>query len=279
MTPYLSVIIPAYHEQQRIGATLGDCYAYLSKQAFAWELLVVVDGSRDGTLDVVERFAAGKPGIRALARHANRGKGYSVREGLLAARGDIRLFMDADNSTNLAHFDQMAPLFTAGCDVVIGSRDPKDAAGARRLVPQKALKTWAGKAGNLLVQMLLLPGIWDTQCGFKAFTRRAAETIAPLARMDRWSFDIEALALARRFDFQLGFVPARWTDDPRSHVSVRSYLDVLWETVTIRWHLLRGDYDRHFSLLWHETSSAGFQNGGQGYPAPIARRPSYRSVE
>lgn len=259
MIPYLSVIIPACNEARRIGATLRECHAFLSKQPYSWELLVVVDGSQDTTLQVVEQFAADKPGIRWLARRRNRGKGYSVREGLLAARGEIRLFMDADNSTSLAHFQRMQPLFDAGHDVVFCSRDPKDVAGACRVVPQGFLKTWAGKAGNLFIQAMLLPGIWDTQCGFKAFTRRAAETIAPLARMDRWSFDIEALALARRFGFRLGVVPAHWNDDPQTHVVARNYFDVLWETVAVRWQLLRGDYDRRLARFSPDPHPAGSQ--------------------
>jgi dolichyl-phosphate beta-glucosyltransferase len=245
--PYLSVIIPAYNEAERIVNTLAAAHAYLTRQRFAWELIVVLDGSQDDTLGRVRRFAAGKYNIRWIERAENRGKGYSVREGLMAASGQVRLFMDADNSTSLDHFDRMRSHFDDGCEIVICSRDPADASGAVREVEQSRLKAAAGRAGNLFIQAMLLRGIWDTQCGFKAFTRHAVETLCPACRMDRWSFDIELLALARRLDFKLGIVPANWVDDVRTHVRARSYLDVLWETIVVRWNLLRGEYDRRIA--------------------------------
>jgi glycosyltransferase involved in cell wall biosynthesis len=246
-TPLLSVVIPAFNEEARIGATLASAHAYLERQPYRSELLVVLDGPRDDTLGVVRRFAAGKPHVGWIDRRENRGKGFSLREGLLAVGGQIRLFMDADNSTDLAHFDRMRPLFDDGCDVVFCSRDAWDAAGARRVVPQSRLKSLAGRAGNLVIQSLLLPGIWDTQCGFKAFTARAAEALLPACRMDRWSFDVEVLALARRGKLKLGIAPADWIDDPRTNVRARNYFDVLSETATIRWRMLRGEYDRRLA--------------------------------
>ncbi|MBL9080792.1 MAG: glycosyltransferase family 2 protein [Planctomycetales bacterium] len=241
--PYLSVVIPAYNEAQRIDATLAAAHKYLLRQRYRWELLVVLDGSTDDTLAHVRRFAAGRPGVGWIERKENRGKGYSIREGLLAAAGDVRLFMDADNSTSLDHFDRMRPLFDDGCDLVFCSRDPKDAAGARRAVPQSVLRSTAGRAGNLFIQALLLPGIWDTQCGFKAFTRRAALALCPACDMDRWSFDVEVLALAKRQNFKLGIAPADWVDDARTHVRPRHFLDMLRETAQIRGRLWRGHYD------------------------------------
>ena len=139
MTPYLSVIIPAYNEEARIGATLDAVYGYLSRQSFAWEVLVVLDGVTDGTLGVVEQFAADKAQVRCIDRKENRGKGYTVREGMLAAEGQYRLFTDADNSTDMAHFDKMQPLLDEGYDVVIASRDGKDVAEAQQAVPQSFL--------------------------------------------------------------------------------------------------------------------------------------------
>ena len=197
--PYLSVIIPAYNEEKRIAKTLRIVTSYLDRQPFSSELLVVLDGPTDQTLDCVREAAGQSQRIRWLERAENRGKGYSVREGILAARGSVRLFTDADNSTDISHFDLMKPLFDRGSDVVIASRNPKDAAGALQTVPQPFPKRILGTSGNLLIQILAVPGIWDTQCGFKAFTASAAKEIFERSLIDRWGFDIEALALSRLF--------------------------------------------------------------------------------
>lgn len=242
--PYLSVIIPAYNEEKRIETTLDAIHRYLTAQSFTWEMLIVLDGPKDDTLSVVRAFAQDKKNIRWIDRRQNRGKGYSVREGMLATRGQIRLFTDADNSTDITHFDQMKPLFDQGHDIVIASRDRKDAPGARQAVPQPPLKRFLGNAGNLFIQMMAVPGIWDTQCGFKAFTAPAAEKIFAVARSDGWVFDIEALAIARRFGFKTAIVGANWVDDADTHVSMWHYIDSLLETMRIRWHLLTGVYDR-----------------------------------
>lgn len=242
--PYLSVIIPAYTEEQRIGRTLEVIHGYLQGQPYTSEILVVLDGPKDRTLDKVRAFAAGHANVRWINRAENRGKGFTVREGMLAACGEVRLFTDADNSTDISHFDQMKPLFDGGTEVVICSRDRKDAAGARQAVPQPALKRFLGNAGNLFIQLMAVPGIWDTQCGFKAFSARAAEDIFSVAAIDRWGFDIEALALARHFGYSIRIVPAHWIDDADTHVSMRNYLDTLWETVRVRWNLLTGAYRR-----------------------------------
>ncbi len=244
MNPYLSVIIPAYNEETRIPKTLSAVYDYLARQSFTWELIVALDGGTDNTLGVVQSFAAGKENIRWLDRRQNRGKGYTVREGMLAARGDIRLFTDADNSTDMVHFDQMQPLFAQGYDVVICSRDAKDVRGARQAVPQPLFKRLLGDAGNLFIQLIAVPGIWDTQCGFKAFTAAAAGRIFSVARIDRWGFDIEALALARRFGYQTGVIAADWVDEAGTHVQRWDYLDTIGETIKIRWNLMRGVYPR-----------------------------------
>ncbi|MCP4419845.1 MAG: glycosyltransferase family 2 protein, partial [Chloroflexi bacterium] len=208
MKPYLSVIIPAYNEEQRIGQTLTAVYSYLSQQTYTWELLIVLDGVTDNTLNVIETFANGKQHIRWINRKQNMGKGYTVRQGMLAARGDIRLFSDADNSTDMSHFDQMKPMFDAGTNIVICSRDSKDASGAIQAKPQSFFKRLLGNSGNLFVQLMAVPGIWDTQCGFKAFRAAAAQQIFSIAIINRWGFDMEALALARRFDYKIEVIAA-----------------------------------------------------------------------
>ncbi len=244
MKPYLSVIIPAYNEEKRIGKTLDAVYSYLAAQSFSWEMLIVLDGVTDNTLGVIKAFADDKENIRWIDRKENFGKGYTVREGFLAARGDIRLFTDADNSTDISHFDKMKPLFDAGYPVVICSRDSKDVDGAQQAIPQPFLKRLLGNAGNLFIQIMAVPGIWDTQCGFKAFSAPAAKQVFSVAKNNSWIFDIEALALARRFGYKIGIVPAYWVDDSDSHVKLLSYLGSLLETFKIRWDLMTGAYNR-----------------------------------
>src|SRR5690606_134406 len=244
MMPYLSVVIPAYNEAARIGDTLQATLAYLNDQPFTWEILVVLDGSRDGTLEVVKSFAAGEKRLRWIDRAENMGKGYTVRQGLLAAQGEIRLFTDADNATDITHFERMKPKLAEGYDVVICSRDSKDVPGARQAVPQSRLKRILGDAGNLLIQFVAVPGIWDTQCGFKAFTAPAAKAIFGVAQINRWGFDIEALALARHFGYRIAIVPAYWVDKAGTHVRPSDYLKTLVDTFRTRWNLLTGVYKR-----------------------------------
>ena len=243
MPPYLSVIIPAYNEEARLGVTLKAVYNYLTAQPYSWEVLVVLDGVKDGTLAVLEQFAEGKENLRWINRLENKGKGYTVREGMLAATGQIRLFTDADNSTDMSHFDQMRPLFEQGHAVVICSRDGKDHPNARQATPQPFIKRVLGNLGNLFIQIMAVPGIWDTQCGFKAFTAEAAEKIFGCARVDRWAFDIEALVLARKFGYTIAVVGANWIDMAGTHVVFTDYLTTFAEAAKIRWHLLRGVYD------------------------------------
>ncbi len=243
--PHLSVIIPAYNEGKRIENTLQAIYSYLLAQPFTWELLIVLDGSQDDTPEVTRRFAEGKDHIRLIHRRENRGKGYTVREGMLAATGDIRLFTDADNSTDISHFDQMKPLFDNGAQIVICSRDSKDAPGARQVVPQSPFKRFLGNAGNLLIQIMAVPGIWDTRCGFKAFRKGSAQKIFSLTRMDGWSIDDEALALALHFDYKIHVIPANWINAEGTHVRKIDYLKNIWDALKIRWQLMTGFYDRH----------------------------------
>jgi glycosyltransferase involved in cell wall biosynthesis len=244
MNPYLSVIIPAYNEEKRIGKTLEAVHRYLLAQEFTWEILIVLDGSKDNTLEVIKEFATDKEHIRWLHRRENRGKGYTLRQGMLAAQGEIRLFTDADNSTDMKHFDLMRPHFQAGAGVVICSRDHKDAPGARQARPQSVFKRFLGNAGNLIIQMLVVPGIWDTRCGFKAFVAPAAEQVFSVARMSGWSIDDEALALARRFGYQIKVVAADWVNAEGTHVTKLDYIRNIGEAFRIRWHLLTGGYSQ-----------------------------------
>lgn len=233
MNPYLSVIIPAYNEEKTIADTIRKILIHLKKQPYSFEILVASDGSKDATSEIIKKEFTGENSVSVIDRKENHGKGYTVREGMLTAKGKIRLFMDADNATDISHFDLMKPLFDNGHDVVIGSRDAKDAKGAKKIVSQPWYKTIMGNAGNLFIQTLAVPGIWDTQCGFKAFTSEAAEKIFKLAKVDKWAFDIETLAIARMFGYKIGIIPVQWINNPNSRVKLSAYFKFLLETVKI----------------------------------------------
>ena len=243
MEPYLSVIIPAYNEEKRITKTLNAISSYLQKQPYTYEVIVVVDGAKDGTADIARDFTVQIPNLKVIDRKKNMGKGYSVKEGMLAAKGKIRLFTDADNSTDISYFEKMKPMFDNGSDVVISSRDSKDAPGAGQEVPQSFVKRMMGNMGNLYIQIIAVPGIWDTQNGFKAFRDYAAEKIFSVSRVNRWAFDVEALALAKKYDYKIGIIPVHWINDPNSRVSMMSYFKVLFDVFKIRLNLIRRKYD------------------------------------
>jgi dolichyl-phosphate beta-glucosyltransferase len=147
--------------------------------------------------------------------------------------------MDADNSTSVDQFDKMLPYFKEGYEVVIGSRAVK---GAELRPPQNIFKRILGKAGNLFIQLMLLRGFWDTQCGFKCFTEEAASRIFKLARIDRWGFDVEALVLAKKMGYRIKEMPVRWVNDVRSTVGWKAYFSTLWDVIRIKWWLKRGKY-------------------------------------
>lgn len=238
MRPYLSVIIPAYNEAKRLPLTLIDVHKHLSRADFTYEIIIVDNNSADGTKEIAERLSHLLGNIEVI-ECKNQGKGAAVQKGMLAACGSIRLFMDADNSTTIDQFYKMIPYFREGYKVVIASRDIE---GAKLIPPQPWYKRIGGNVGNLVIQALLLPGIWDTQCGFKAFTAEAALKIFPLLKIRHWGFDAEALSLAREFNCDIKEIPAVWVNNPFSKVKASAYLEVLWEVVKIRWWLWTGSY-------------------------------------
>jgi len=236
----LSVIIPAYNEESRLPETLRRVSAYLSRQSYPAEAIVVDDGSDDGTAAAAARFHGALP--VTVHRHpdgANHGKGASVKLGMLAATGAYRLFMDADNSTTIEEIERFWPLFAEGYDVVIGSRA---IAGARITTHQPRYRELAGRMGNRIIQALAVPGILDTQVGFKMFTRRSAEVIFPRLTIDRWGFDVEALAIARLNDWRIREMPITWSNAPGSKVKSGAYLEVLREVWRIGRNLKAGVY-------------------------------------
>ena len=240
---YLSVIIPAYNEEKRISNTLLDIDKYLSEQDYSYEIIVVSDGSKDKTAAIVKKFSDLIKNLRLIDNKNNHGKGWVVRQGMLEAKGQYRLFMDADNATTIDHFKKMIPLFKQGFEVIIGSRDKKDAQGAKQAVPQSFLKRQLGNFGNILIQLFAVSGIWDTQCGFKAFTNKATDDIFKRCLIDRWGFDIETLAIARKLDYKIGIIPVNWVNDPDSKVSLKGYLNTFRELFKIKWNLIIHKYD------------------------------------
>lgn len=244
MKPYLSVIIPAYNEAKRLPLTLIDIDKHLSTGDFSYEILVVNDGSKDGTAEIVKRFSHLVKNLRLIDNKQNHGKGWVVRQGMLEAKGKIRLFTDADNSTSVDQFAKMTPYLSvhsgkADYDAVIGSRD---VSGAKLVPPQPWYKRLGGDMGNLVIQALLLPGMWDTQCGFKAFTEEAAKKIFSQTKIDRFAFDVEALTLAKAMGYKIKEIPVTWVNDPFSHVKLSSYIQFLLEVVKIKWWMMTKKY-------------------------------------
>ena len=239
---HLSVIIPAFNEEKRLSRTLLAVDKYLSEQKYGYEIIVVNDGSTDNTAGITKKFSYLIKNLKLIDNKKNHGKGWVVRQGMLESEGEIRLFMDADNATTIEHFDKMTSFFKKGYAGVIGSRDKKDGKGAEQAVAQSFFKRQLGNFGNLLIQMMAVPGIWDTQCGFKAFTGKAAESIFSRGKIDRWGFDIEALFLARKLGLKIGLIPAVWVNDPDSKVNLKGYLNTFKELLVIRLNSIRGKY-------------------------------------
>ena len=200
----LSLIIPAYNEAGRIGSTITQVCAYFEHQAYDWELIVVIDGGPTSTGEEARAAASTRPNVRVLENDVNRGKGYSVRRGFLEARGDRMAFIDADLSLPIEGVAGMMAKFDAGADVVIASRT---AQGSRVEGAPPAMRDLMSRVFNLAVQAIVLPGLGDTQCGFKGFTGRAAKAIFSVAQSDRFGFDVEALYLARKHGFRIDELP------------------------------------------------------------------------
>lgn len=241
---YLSWIIPTYKEEKRIEKTVREVDAYLRAKNFpgGYEIIVVDSSSPDRTEEIILNLKNEFP-VLQLLRVENKGKGWGVRQGMLRAQGDIRLFSDADNSTPPQYFDAMQPLFARGFAVVISSRDPKDAPGASRDVEEPWYREIMGNAGNVVIQVVGgAGGIWDTQNGFKAFAAQAAQDIFSRLLMDGFSFDIEVLALARKLGLKLGIIPVKWKFDPDSKVTLADYARVLADVFKIRWNLITDKY-------------------------------------
>jgi dolichyl-phosphate beta-glucosyltransferase len=214
--PSLSIVIPAYDEESRIGGTLSRTFAYLDAELPESEVLVVADGSTDRTEDIVRRLADDEPRLRLLVSRVNCGKGAAVRRGVLESVGRRVLFMDADLATPLSEVAHLLAALDEGYDVAIGSRAHRESEIVER---QPWARERMGKTFNVFVQALVIRGYWDTQCGFKAFTREAADALFDRLTIERFAFDVELLLLARDLGFRVREVPVAWSHVPESKVS------------------------------------------------------------
>ncbi len=238
----LSIVVPAYNEEHRIPPTLERLHAYLSHQPLRYEIVVVDDGSRDDTCGVVTRAMASMPNLRLVRQMPNRGKGAAVRRGMLEACGQIRVMCDADGSMPPEQLPQLlAPIIECRAAIAIGSRY---AEGAKSDAKQPFYRVLWSRLANRVIQRSLVPGVRDTQCGFKAFTAEAARDLFPYARIDGWAFDLEILALAKRRGFEIAEIGVEWKDDRRSRVNpLKDLYKVVREALTIRKNLRRGIYN------------------------------------
>jgi dolichyl-phosphate beta-glucosyltransferase len=236
----LSIVVPAYNEEMRLPGTLATLLAYLRQQPWTWEVRVVDDGSADETARVGERFAADEPRV-VVQREPHRGKGGAVKAGLIAAAGAFRFICDADLSMPAAEIRRFLPPVAVDFDVAIGSREGL----AARRVGEPAYRHLMGRLFNFVVQRLALPGIEDSQCGFKMFTQRAVSTIFPRVTVNGWAFDVEVLTIAREQGLRVIEVPIEWHFHQESRVSmVRDGFGMLRELLRIRARAMRGLYRR-----------------------------------
>ncbi len=236
----LSVVIPAYNEEKRIKTTLESVSAFLKKQPFEWEIIVVSDGSKDKTAEVVESLKAAVPNLQFIGNRENHGKGYVTRQGMLAASGDARLFMDADNSTTADQALPMLEYMEKGWEVVIGSIE---VAGARVNEHAQWYRRLLGHWSKYLIR--IVAGLWnirDTQRGFKLFSGGAAIKIFSNVTIERFGFDIEVLALAKKYGYKIKELPVVWNNAGDSKVSLKSYISTLIDLFRIRWNLWIGKY-------------------------------------
>ena len=237
-SPFLSIIIPAHNEAQRLPPSLQKIQSFLEGQPYESEVLVVENGSSDDTLAVARSFTDRMPNLRVFSEEA-RGKGLAVKRGMLEAQGEYRFLCDADLSMPIEQVNRFLPTKVEACDVGIGSREVH---GAQRY-GEPAYRHLIGRAFNTMVRWLLLPGLQDTQCGFKCFTAQVAEEVFPLQTLDGMSFDAEILFIARKKGYRIREVPIDWYFNADSRVRLlQDSMRMGFDLITVRWNALRGRY-------------------------------------
>ncbi len=213
--PHLSVVVPAYNEEDRLPRSLLRLHEYYEAQDYTYEVTVVSDGSTDRTSEIVRDFAAQHPRFGLLEYRSNRGKGYAVRTGMLKAEGELVLFCDADLATPQEETEKLLAHIRDGADVAIGSRPLRESKLEKH---QPMYREMFGRAANKAIQLLAVPGIRDTQCGFKIFKHDVAQDVFKRCKIDGFSFDVESLMIARDLGYRIDEVPIRWADQAGSKV-------------------------------------------------------------
>ena len=249
-----SIVIPAYNEQARITATLDGVLSCVQRNRWAAEVLVVNDGSSDQTAEIVRTIAQKNPAVRLIENSRNRGKGYSVRNGMLQARAPVVMFTDADLSSPMEEAERLFSALDAGADVAIGSRWlERD----RQTLRQPLYRRFFGRCFNACTRLVMGLPYADTQCGFKAFRREVVRPIFLRQRIERWGFDPEILFIARKQGHRVREVPVTWGHDARSRISyLRDGLQMLREIAWVRWNSLTGVYRRENPRLQEEAAQA-----------------------
>lgn len=236
----LSVIIPAYNESERIAATLLEMDKYFGAQNYDYEIIVVVDGARDNTAEVVGKMLGQIKNLVLIDNKENHGKGWVVRQGMLKAQGELRLFADADNSTSIDQIAKFFPYIDQGYDVVIGSIE---IAGAKVNEHAQWYRRFVGHVAKYLIRVVA--GIWeihDSQRGFKLFTQKAAQDVFSRGKIDRFGFDFEILAIAKKHNYKIKEVPVIWNNAGGSTVNLKSYIDTFKDLAKVRLNLWFGKY-------------------------------------
>src|SRR5712692_9910110 len=237
----ISIIIPAYNESARIGATLDKILACVAEHSWEAEVIVVNDGARDNTVEIVRQYVEKHPKLQLLENPGNRGKGYSVRKGMLHAGGEVLLFSDADLSSPIEEASKLFAAIKEGADIAIGSRWLRSDLQTQR---QPLYRQLFGRVFNLLLRIILGLNFKDMPCGFKAFTGPAAKKIFPLQKIERWGFDPELLYLARKFKLKVVEVPVAWAHREGTRINpLRDGTKMFLEMLKIRWNALSGKYD------------------------------------
>ncbi len=246
-SPSLSIVIPAYNEGARIEHALSRVLSCVAERRWDAEVLVVDDGSSDDTADIVQRWMLTHPNLHLVRNDGNRGKGYSVRNGVLQSTGEIVMFTDADLSSPIEEAERLFAALDAGADVAIGSRwlDKQ-----RQTIHQPLYRRFFGRCFNWVTRKIMGLPYKDTQCGFKAFKRDAAQVIFRLQTIERWGFDPELLFIARKLGYTIVEVPVTWGHDERSRISyLKDGMQMLKEMAQIRKNSLRGRYDEAIATM------------------------------
>jgi glycosyltransferase involved in cell wall biosynthesis len=245
--PQLSIVIPAYNESARIEHALDRVLSCIAEQGWDAEVLVVDDGSKDDTAAIVQRWMVQHPRLHLIQNPGNRGKGYSVRNGLLQAAGDIVMFTDADLSAPMEEAQRLLAALEYGADVAIGSRWMDR---TRQTIHQPLYRQFFGRCFNWVTRTVMGLPFKDTQCGFKAFKREAAQIIFRLQTIERWGFDPEILFIARKLKYVIREVPVTWGHDERSRMSyLRDGMKMLEDMARIRSNSVRGRYDEAIAAI------------------------------